>query len=333
MKHINVGLFVPHEGCPHTCTFCNQRSISGSSVRLTKEMVDSAVSIAIDREYDKSNSEIAFFGGSFTAIDTDYMIYLLKSAFPYVEKGFFKGIRCSTRPDAIDEDILSILKKYGVTAIELGAQSMSDKVLSMNERGHTVEHIVNASHLIKKHGFELGLQMMTGLYGDDNKTAIKTADKIIALQPDTVRIYPTVVLKNTKLAQLYNSGIYQAQKLDDAVELCADLLEKFNKNNIKVIRLGLHSGGNVEDGYIAGAYHPAFRELCESRIYFNSVKKIINDKNIKGNVTIYVSPKEISKMTGQKKTNLENLKTMGVNAHVKGCDELDKYQVRLICEE
>lgn len=333
MKHINVGLFVPHEGCPHTCTFCNQRSISGSNVRLTKDMVDSAVAIATEREYDKSNSEIAFFGGSFTAIDTDYMVYLLKSAFPYVEKGLFRGIRCSTRPDAIDENILSILKQYGVTAIELGAQSMSDKVLSMNERGHTAEDVVKASCLIKEYGFELGLQMMTGLYGDDRETAVKTADEIIRLQPDTVRIYPTVVLENTKLAQLYSLGFYQAQKLEDAVDLCAELLEKFNKNNIKVIRLGLHSGGNVEEGYIAGAYHPAFRELCESRIYFNKVQQIINEKNIKGNVTIYVSPKEISKMTGQKKINLDNLRKIGVNAHIKGCDELDAYQVRLICEE
>lgn len=333
MKHINVGLFVPHEGCPHTCSFCNQRTISGSSSRLTKEDIDNAVSVAIKSDYDRENSEIAFFGGSFTAIDREYMLYLLECAYAYVKDGYFRGIRCSTRPDAIDAQVLTQLKKYGVTAIELGAQSMSDRVLMMNERGHTAEDVVNASALIKSYGFELGLQMMTGLYGDDNETAIETAEKIIAIKPDTVRIYPTVILENTKLAGLCKSGVYSAQTLDEAVELCSQLLCMFNDNNIKVIRLGLHSGGNVEDGYLAGAYHPAFRELCESRIYLNNVIDIIKKENINGNVCIYVCPSEISKMTGQKKTNLEKLRAMGVNARIRGNEGLSAYEVRLICEE
>lgn len=333
MKHVNVGLFVPHEGCPHTCSFCNQRTISGSSSRLTKEDIDNAVAVATKTEYDRKNSEIAFFGGSFTAIDRDYMIYLLECAYSYVKAGLFRGIRCSTRPDAIDDEVLSVLKKYGVTAIELGAQSMSDKVLLMNERGHTADDVVKASELIKSYGFELGLQMMTGLYGDDDKTAVETARKIIEIKPDTVRIYPTVILENTRLARLYKDGIYEAQTLENAVELCSELLEMFNENNIKVIRLGLHSGGNVEDGYLAGAYHPAFRELCESRIYLKRVADIIEKNNISGNVCINVCPSDISKMTGQKKTNLEKLRAMGVNARIRGDEGLSAYEVRLICEE
>lgn len=333
MKHINVSLFVPHEGCPHTCSFCNQRTISGKSKRLTKEDIDSAVATAIKGEYDRQNSEIAFFGGSFTAIDKDYMIYLLECAYPYVKDGYFSGIRCSTRPDAINDEILTILKKYSVTVVELGAQSMSDKVLSMNERGHTAADVVKASELIKKYGIQLGLQMMTGLYGDDDETAVMTAEKIIALKPDTVRIYPTVVLENTKLAELYKNGDYSPQTVEDAVTLCSRLLEMFNKAHIKVIRLGLHSGGNVEEGFVAGAYHPAFRELCESRIYLKKVTEIIKKENISGNAVIYVSPGEISKMTGQKKSNLLSLSALGVNAKVRGDAELSEYEVRLICEE
>ncbi len=206
MKHINAALFVPHEGCPHRCSFCNQKTISGQSKRLTKNDIDEVAAIAAKGNYDRKNSEIAFFGGSFTAIDRDYMTYLLESAYPYVREGLFGGIRCSTRPDAIDEEILSILKKYGVTAIELGAQSMSDHVLAMNERGHTAEDVVRASSLIRENGFELGLQMMTGLYGSDNETDIRTAKQLIALKPDTARIYPTVVLEHTHLADLYRSG-------------------------------------------------------------------------------------------------------------------------------
>lgn len=333
MKHINVGLFVPHEGCPHTCSFCNQRTISGSSKRLTRADIDSAVAVAVNGEYDRNNSEIAFFGGSFTAIDREYMIYLLESAYPYVKNGLFKGIRCSTRPDAVDREVLSILKRYGVTAIELGAQSMSDRVLEMNERGHTAQDVIDASVLIKNSGFELGLQMMTGLYGDDDETAAETARKLISLKPDTVRIYPTVILENTKLADYYRKGVYNAQTLDEAVELCSQLLCMFNDNNIKVIRLGLHSGGNVDEGYLAGAYHPAFRELCESRIYLKKIEEIIKSKNIQSDVTIYVCPTEISKMTGQKKTNLNRLCEHGINAVIRGDDGLLPYEVRLICEE
>ncbi len=333
MKHINVALFVPHEGCPHMCSFCNQRTISGSSKRLTAEDIKKAVSIAVKGDYDASNSEIAFFGGSFTAIDREYMIYLLESAYPYIQKGLFRGIRCSTRPDAIDKDILSLLKKYGVTAIELGAQSMSDRVLAMNERGHTAADVINASEMIKSEGFELGLQMMTGLYGDDDETSLMTAEKLIELAPNTVRIYPTVVLENTRLAEIYREGKYTPQTLESAVPLCARLLEMFNEAGIDVIRLGLHSGGNTEDGYVAGAYHPAFRELCESRIYLDKVMNIVNNEHIKGKITVNVCPGEISKMTGQKRRNIKALEEIGVYARVRECGGLKKYEVRLICEE
>lgn len=329
MKHINIALFVPHEGCPHTCSFCNQKTISGACGRLTKEDIDSAVSITARNAYDTSKSEIAFFGGSFTAIDRDYMTYLLSCAYPYIKNGTIGGIRCSTRPDAIDEDILSILKSYGVTAIELGAQSMSDRVLELNERGHTAEDVDRASSLIKSYGFSLGLQMMTGLYGDDDETAIKTAERIIALRPDCVRIYPTVVLEHTKLASLYQEGKYAPQTLNEAVELCSKLLLMFMKEKIDVIRLGLHSGGNVEDGYIAGAYHPAFRELCENRIFLNRAQTIIKNENISGNAVIYTAPTALSKMIGQKRSNILKLHEMGVDAKVVGDPNLSDLEIRI----
>ena len=164
MKHSNVAIFIPHVGCPHLCSFCNQRNISGENSIPTGEDVKNICFSAINEITDKSNAEIAFFGGSFTAIDRTYMIELLSAASEFVGKGKFKGIRISTRPDYIDDEVLYILKKYGVTSIELGAQSMSDRVLEANERGHSAEDVRKASLLIKEHGFELGLQMMVGLY-------------------------------------------------------------------------------------------------------------------------------------------------------------------------
>ena len=228
--HSNISIFVPHIGCPNMCSFCNQRYITGKNSAPTAENVEEAVLTAISsKNYNPETTEIAFFGGSFTAINHNYMITLLNSAFKYVHKGLVAGIRISTRPDAIDRGILTILKSYGVTAIEIGAQSMNDKVLKKNNRGHTAKDVQNASKLIKEMGFSLGIQMMTGLYGDNNSEAIKTAKEIAKLKPDTVRIYPTIVLKDTDLAALYADGFYKPQTLEDAVDLATKLLCVFEE--------------------------------------------------------------------------------------------------------
>ena len=311
MKHINVALFVPDEGCPHRCSFCNQKTISGKTKRLTVEDIDSAVETALESA-DCNKGEIAFFGGSFTAIDREYMITLLKRAKMYIDKGLFAGIRISTRPDCISREILDILKFYGVTSIELGCQSMSDEVLKLNNRGHSSVDVIKSAKLIKEYGFEFGVQMMTGLYGDSRFTAIKTAEKLIALSPDTARIYPTVVLENTELERLYRVGEYTPQTVDEAADICSELLLMFHNANIRVIRVGLHSGGNVEEGYVAGAYHPAFREICESRIYLRKVLDEIKRQNIKeGEITVTVGNSFVSMMSGQKKANTESLREIG----------------------
>ena len=330
MKHINVALFVVHKGCPHTCSFCNQRSISGSSKDITAADVHEAVKIAVGSlsESEAAGGEIAFFGGSFTMVERDYMLSLLEAAYEYVEKGVFKGIRISTRPDGISEEICDILKKYGVTAVELGAQSLDDRVLSLNERGHTARQVENASRMLKKYGFELGLQMMTGLYGSEDADSIETAEKIISLSPDTVRIYPTVVIKGTRLYDLMKKGEFVPKGVPETAELCARLIPMFENAGIKIIRVGLHSGGGVEEGFAGGAYHPALREICEGRIYYNSALEKLS-KLGEGSYILNVSPKEISKMTGQKKENLIKLREKGYDCAVKGIEGLSKYEVEI----
>lgn len=326
MKHINVALFVPDEGCPHRCSFCNQKTISGKVKPLAVDEIDEAVKIASENSDGKG--EIAFFGGSFTAIEKTYMLSLLERAKMYIDKGLFKGIRISTRPDCIDEEVLSILKKYCVTSIELGCQSMSDEVLLKNGRGHTAEDVINAAELIKGYGFELGVQMMTGLYGDSDEESIKTAKKLIALSPDTVRIYPTVVLEGTKLSELYRKGEYKPQTVDEAAELCARLIPMFEEKGIRIIRLGLHSGGNVEEGFVAGAYHPAFREICESKIYLRKILETVKSENIpKGDITLTVNGKCVSALVGQKRSNTEKLRSMGYNCKIEQDSSYKKYDV------
>lgn len=218
MKHSNIAFFVPHVGCPHTCSFCNQRSISGTTVLPTARDIEKGCRQALTEITDREHTEIAFFGGSFTAIPRDYMLSLLKAAEPFCQEGMFSGIRISTRPDCISREMLELLREHHVTAIELGVQSLNDCVLALNERGHTAADVANAVPLIKAYGFSLGLQMMTGLYGDSKESTYRTAEKIIAYRPDTVRIYPTVVIKGTKLCEWYESGVYLPPTLAESVD-------------------------------------------------------------------------------------------------------------------
>lgn len=322
MKKGNISIFVPHIGCPHKCSFCNQKTITGHETAPTAGDVEAAVRTALnqnDFEY-----EIAFFGGSFTAIDRQYMISLLESAYSFVQTSSrVTGIRISTRPDYIDDKILTLLKKYGVTSIELGAQSMNDDVLRMNMRGHTAENVRKASRLIKEYGFELGLQMMTGLYGSDDEKDLFTANEIIKFKPDTVRIYPTVVLDNTYLGSLYKAGRYIPNDVQKSVEICAKIVPLFNKNNIKVIRLGLHASDDVKNNMLAGGYHPSLGELVTSKIM---LCEILSHKP--GNYTVYINEKSISKLIGNKKCNLTELKEKGYTIDIEFDNKMNPNELK-----
>lgn len=222
---------------------------------------------------DGKNSEIAFFGGSFTAIPEEQMTACLEAVQPYLGSGGFSGVRISTRPDAVPDRILAILKKYGVTAIELGAQSMSDRVLLLNRRGHTSQDVREASKCIKSHGFSLGLQMMYGLFGSTAEDEEHTLSECIKLRPDTMRIYPTVVLEGTHLGELYKSGSYILPSWDDMLTFTADAICRLKAEGINLIRLGLHAEKGIEERILSGFYHPALRELAEERLYLAAMKR------------------------------------------------------------
>lgn len=337
MSHSNVAIFVPHLGCPHNCSFCNQRTISGAQTVPTPQEVSATASGALAQLGDKAaEAEIAFFGGSFTAVEPELMESLLAAAAPFVGKGMFKGIRLSTRPDAIDDFKLDILARYGVTSVELGAQSMDDRVLKMNGRGHTADDVRAASRLIKERGFELGLQMMTGLYGDTPDGARRTAREIAGLAPATVRIYPTIVLRGTELERLRKEGIYKPETLDEAVELCAGLLRFFEGRKIKVIRLGLHASDGIAEEYTGGPWHPAFRELCEGENYRRSAEEAIRkEKARRGDnfraAELYVAPRCVSKLAGQHRVNILTLeKATGLRLKIKQDAALTEDEVRVV---
>ena len=311
--HGNISVFVPHIGCPHRCSFCDQNAISGVSCAPSGEDVAKACRTAMEKR-GSENFELAFFGGSFTAIDKDYMIELLESAQPFIGS-FLMGIRISTRPDFIDENILKLLKKYNVTSIELGSQSMCDDVLLANLRGHCAQDTKKASRLIKDFGFSLGLQMMTGLYMSSYEKDIETAEEIIKLKPDTVRIYPTITIKNTYLAKLFEQGIYTPMSLEETLDMCAKLVIQFSQQDIKVIKVGLHPSKELEEKMVAGPYHQAFGEMVSSRIMLHKIAEQIKDFPT-GDICVSVSKGETSKFIGQKRQNMLYLKELGYNVKI-----------------
>ena len=306
-KHGNVALFVPHAGCPHRCSFCDQRAIAGTGDRMTPDKVEAACLQAESRiTLPGRQAELAFFGGSFTALPKKEMCALLDAALPFVRRGVFRGIRLSTRPDCVDEGILAALAGRSVTAVELGAQSMDDAVLVQNGRGHTAADVERAAGLIRARGLSLGLQMMTGLPGSTPDTDRETAARLAALRPDTMRIYPTVALRGTPLDGMVRSGAYIPPTLEETVALCAELLLFFEEErDIPVIRLGLHASPDLEQNRVAGPWHPAFRELCEGRIYRDRAASLLRECGIPpGPVRLLVHPRALSAMIGQRRGNV-----------------------------
>ncbi len=319
MRHYNIPVFVPHIGCPHDCAFCNQKKITGQGTATTPEDAERIITEHLETFEEGCEVQTAFFGGSFTGIPETEQRALLEAANKYIKEGKVSGIRISTRPDYISEKILDMLKSYNVTSIELGVQSMSDEVLRVNDRGHTAEDVIKAAELIREYGFEMGLQMMTGLYRSTFETDLETGRKIADLSPDTVRIYPTMVLGGTRLEELYTKNLYTPPGLDETVELCSLLYELFTEKNIRVIRMGLQATDTIcEKGEIvAGAYHSAFGELVHSRIARRKLEKVAKECT-DGILEVFVPKNMISKTVGNKRENIRYIKEKyGINVEVK----------------
>ena len=315
-KQYIIPIFVPHLGCPNDCIFCNQKSISGQKTNMTKEKAKKIIDDYLKSMTDENAQiEIAFFGGSFTAIETERQEELLQTAYEYVKSGKVESIRVSTRPDCIDKEILKRLKKYKVKTIELGVQSANDYILKRANRGHTFEDVKKASKLIRWYGFKLGHQMMVGLPESTRIDEINTAKALVKLKPKMIRIYPVLVVKNTKLEEEYEQGIYEPLSVVQAVEICKEIVRIFADKKIDIIRIGLQSTDEISDPQneksevIAGPYHPAFRQLVESGMWYDAIVGKIKKLNVKvKKVQVTVNPIDANNVIGHKKENVQKLK-------------------------
>lgn len=315
-KQYIIPIFVPHLGCPNDCIFCNQKSISGQKKQMTKKTAKKIIDDYLESiKNEDAEIEIAFYGGSFTAIESSLQEELLETAYEYIKDGKVESIRISTRPDAINKEILKRLKKYKVKTIELGVQSANDYILKRTNRGHTFEDVKKASKMIRWNGFKLGHQMMVGLPESTKIDEINTAKALIKLKPKMIRIYPVLVIKNTKLEKEYQEGKYDPLPLVQAVETCKELVRMFADKKIEIIRVGLQNTDeitNPEDTnseVVAGPYHPAFRQLVESAMWYDAIVGKIKKLNIKvKEVEVTVNPIDSNNVIGHKKENIIKLK-------------------------
>ena len=341
-KEYIIPVFVPHMGCPYKCTFCDQKKISGEQKRVTAKDVKDTIEYYLSNFEDNSKYvEVAFFGGSFTAIDTKIQVELLEAVQEYIKTRKVNSIRLSTRPDYINKEILKRLKKYHVKTIELGVQSSNDYILDKCQRGHSFEDVKKASKLIRRYGFTLGHQMMVGLPESNELDEINTAKAIIKLKPKLVRIYPVLVIKGTQLEEEYNSNEYIPLTIDQAVERSKKIMELFNKKNVEVIRLGLQNTDEISDPnseksqVIAGPYHPAFRQLVEDSIWYDKIVEEIKKVNAKVmKVKIIANKNDVNNIIGHKKENVLKLKDMyEVDVIVKPSEKMRKGKFKLEIEK
>jgi histone acetyltransferase (RNA polymerase elongator complex component) len=304
-----IPIFLPNLGCWERCLFCNQKAMgegppSPSSVRNFIE----ASLIGLPSERKNREKQVAFYGGSFTAIHRNDQVRYLKEVQPFLSSGLIDSIRISTRPDALDDEILSLLKEYRVKTVEIGAQSMIDQILLLANRGHRTEDTISATSRLKRWGFEVGLQLMMGLPGDTFDRFLQTLDRVIELNPDFLRIHPTLVLRGASLETLWRSGKYSPLSLDEAIEWLKRGLLKLERSSIPVARIGLQPTEALERDFLAGPYHPALHQLIDSAIFLDMAEHLLRSHSKESQAFFRCHPKDISNLRGQRNENILKLK-------------------------
>ena len=310
-RHYTIPIFIPMEACPFHCIFCDQEKISGRGKVPSIEDVVSTIKEHLatiqqpSTEIEAGNPqtcaeiEVGFFGGTFTGLPPEQQINYLDAVLPFVNNGRISGIRLSTRPDFITNDVLALLKRYPVKTIELGAQSMDDEVLRISGRGHTAADTENASRMILEAGVKLGLQMMIGLPGDTEDKSVRTAQRIIELGASETRIYPVIVIKGTPLEDLYYKGNYVPLELEEAVEISKKIVKVFDASDVTIIRIGLHPSEGLlnRNDYIAGPFHTSFRELVMTSLWTERFHDLLKEDN-GDSVEIHVNPADLHPAIG-----------------------------------
>lgn len=328
-----IPIFVPHEGCPHNCVFCNQDRITGAYDDVTASTVENTIYDYLKTIQNKNATiEVSFFGGTFTGIREEKQRELLNVAKEFKERQLIDKIRLSTRPDYINDYILTYLKEYGVNIIELGVQSLDEEVLIKSGRGHSVQDVLNASKLIKEYGFILGHQIMPGLPDDTFERDIITAKESIKMEPEICRIYPSLVIKDTPMEKMYKCHEYIPYSLDEAVNISKIIYDLYRKSKINVIRIGLQPTESITEGkdVVAGPFHPSFRELVEGSLIADMILENMKEDD---NARVYINPKDLSKLYANKKIYFNKLKENNKTIIVKQDEDIKRGCIKLCLKD
>jgi len=308
-KTFIVPVFIPNQGCPHRCVFCEQEKITAQQqgpvdARRVTRIIETAI---CSRRFDPAHAEVAFYGGTFTNLNLQVMEELLGSVSPFLKKGIFTGIRVSTRPDSLDPEKLALMKRRGVRTVELGVQSMDDHVLALSGRGHSARDSEKAVGLLKNLGFLVGIQLMPGLPGDSREVFLSTVEKVIGLQPAMARLYPALVIKGTALARMYEKGDYVPLGLAEAVEICAESCRMLEKAGIPVIRMGLMSSPTLllQGQILAGPWHTAFGFLVRCRMYQEAIASQLPSRGRLEKVSIRVRDRDVPLLRGYRNEGIQ----------------------------
>jgi len=309
-KRLIIPFYINHKGCPEKCVFCDQSIISGQEDTIpSSDNLETGIVSYLESWQGEGTREVAFYGGTFTALPIEIQERLLAAVRPFIDSGEIDAIRVSTRPDAIDEERIHLLRSYGVATIELGVQSMDDEVLQLSGRGHHSVDTENAARLIKSSELTLGCQLMPGLPGDSYKKSMDSAFKVIELGAEIVRIYPALVISGTEMEKLFFEGSYAPLSMKEALHLCADMVEVFRANSVHIIRVGLQAEKSLGDSLVAGPYHPSFGEMVESSIFMKKAQNLLAScPKLKGDLSLLISPYDESALRGQGNANMKELK-------------------------
>jgi len=308
-----IPIFIPHRGCPHQCLFCNQQSITGQDGGSQRVKVETGRIIEewLARSPGWGEVQVAFYGGSFTCLASEEQISMLASVSSYLDSGRVESIRLSTRPDCIDPEVCGLLQDFGVKTVELGVQSMDDRVLKNSRRGHTVSDSIEAFELLREAGMQVGIQLMVGLPTETTNSFLHGVSDVIRIRPDFVRLYPVIVVKKSGLEDLYQRGEYSPLSLNKAVALTAKSYSRLQRASIQVVRVGLQPSDSLEESLIAGPYHPSFGELVQSRIWFKKIRKKLAALQNNEKITISVSHRDLSAVNGLNRKNIRRLEELG----------------------
>ncbi|MGB3223312.1 MAG: radical SAM protein [Desulforhopalus sp.] len=308
-----IPIFIPHYGCSHDCLFCNQQKITGKGRKEKAVPINIMANIDqwLARNKNRNQVQVAFFGGSFTCLPKQEQVELLSVVQPYITGKKIDTIRLSTRPDCIDSDVCKLLKEHNVGVVELGVQSLTDRVLQQSLRGHTAGQSRRAFRLLTEAGMQVGVQLMPGLPGETSASFLRGIDEVIDLNPSFVRLYPVIVVKESGLEQMYNAKKYRPLSLKKATVLTARCYDKLTRAGIEVVRMGLQPSPSLEKNVVAGPYHPAFGELVQSRLWLKRIRARLALLRPEEQLLIHISHRDVSAVVGMKKQNIKRLGTLG----------------------